>query len=264
MEAIKKNLETLKAEIEAVGTKITTAKKDISDKDEVKKVTGPLITKLLELKAKFAEANGGIGVDGKPAGAKKEKKKPGPVANAVANAENAAKKAAKKAEKAAKKAAYKAGLMKEDPDAAPAPAAGQGAKPAAAAGGKPKQAPAAAPKNRGPPRLTNLSKFKLSPLQLVLNPNASSMRERPVIALAAACLADVDIDLSITADHRVPSPMMGMTGSSGGVIVGDLAMARYLLEAVAPEGNALATSSANERAEQNAWIEYAQSLTQLD
>jgi glutamyl-tRNA synthetase len=83
-----------------------------------------------------------------------------------------------------------------------------------------------------------------------------------VIALAVACLVDVDIDLTITADHRVPAPMLGMKG--GGVVVGDLAMARYLLEAVAPEGSFLATSSANERAEQNAWIEYAQSLTQLD
>jgi len=55
-----------------------------------------------------------------------------------------------------------------------------------------------------------------------------------------------------------------MTGSKGGVVVGDLAMARYLLEAVAPEGNVLATDSANERAEQNAWIEYAQSLRHLD
>ena len=251
MEAVKKTLETIKTEIEAVGSKIANSKKEISDKDEVKKVTGPLIAKLLELKKKFADSNGGIGVDGKPFGGKKEKKNPGPVANAVASVESAAKKAAKKAEKAAKKAAHKAGLAG---GAAPA----SGAPPAA---GKAKQATKA---RGGPPRLTNLSKFKLSPLQLVLNPNASSMKERPVIALAVACLADVDIDLSITADHRVPTPMMGMTGSNGGVVVGDLAMARYLLEAVAPEGNTLTTSSANERAEQNAWIEYAQSLTQLD
>ena len=248
------SLEELKKEIDAVGSQIAAAKKEISDKDEVKKVIGPLIPKLLELKKQYADANGGIGVDGKPFGVK-EKKKPAPAANAVATAENAAKKAAKKAEKAAKKAAYKAGLAK------------QGGAPAAAAdplaGGKPKQAAPAAPKARGgPPPLTNLSKFKLNPLQLVLNPNASSMKERPVIALAAACLADVDIDLSITSDHRVPNPMMGMTG--GGVVVGDLAMARYVLDAVASEGNALATSSANERAAQNAWIEYAQSLTQLD
>ncbi len=257
MEGLKKNLETMKTEIEAVAARITNAKKEVSDKEEVKKVTGPLIAKLLELKAKFAEENDGIGVDGKPFGAKKEQKKPGPIANAVASVENAAKKAAKKAEKAAKKAAYKAGL-----GGAGAPTGGAPASAAPPAGGKPKQAPAAA--SRGPPRLTNLSKFKVSPLQLVLNPNASSMRERPVIALAVACLADVDIDLSITADHRVPSPMMGMTGNRGGVIVGDLAMARYILEAVAAEGNTLATSSANERAEQNAWIEYAQSLSQLD
>jgi hypothetical protein len=264
MEIIKKNIETLKSEIEAVGGKISQAKKDISDKDEVKKVTGPLVAKLLELKGKFAEMNGGIGVDGKSTNKEKQKGPgPGPVANLVASAESLAKKAAKKAEKAAKKAAFKTGLMKEGGAASAAPA--EAAAPAA------KQAPAAAvavPKakavggGRGPPRLTNLSKFKLSPLQLVSNPNASSMRERPVIALAVACLADIDIDLSITADHRVPTPMMGMVGS--GVVVGDLAMARYLLEAVAPEGNVLVASSANERAEQNAWIEYSQSLTQLD
>lgn len=261
MEALKKNLETLKAEIEVIGKNITNTKKEITDKDEAKKATGPMITKLLELKKKFADMNNGIGVDGKPFGAKggKEKKKPGPVANLVASAESAAKKAAKKAEKAAKKAAYKAGLMKEGGAPGAPPAAGGNAKqtpPAAAAASKAKAG--------GPGRVTNLSKFKLSPLQMVSNPNASSMRERPVIALAVACLADVDIDLSITANHNIPTPMMGMTGRSGGVVVGDLAMARYILEAVAPEGNVLATASANERAEQNAWIEYAQSLTQLD
>ena len=75
MEGLKKNLETMKTEIEAVAARITNAKKEVSDKEEVKKVTGPLIAKLLELKAKFAEENDGIGVDGKPFGAKKEQKK---------------------------------------------------------------------------------------------------------------------------------------------------------------------------------------------
>jgi glutamyl-tRNA synthetase len=256
MEAIKQSLETLKGEIEAVGSKISQAKKDISDKDEVKKVTGPLVAKLLELKGKFADLNGGVDVDGKPT--KKEKKV---VGNLVASAQSVAKKAAKKAEKAAKKAAFKLGVA---PSAAPA-AGAAAAKAAAPKAAAPAVAVAkASGGGRGPPRLTNLSKFKLSPLQLVSNPNASSMRERPVIALAVACLADIDIDLSITADHRVPTPMMGMVGSNGGVVVGDLATARYLLEAVAPESNVLAVASANERAEQNAWIEYSQSLTQLD
>jgi len=257
MEAIKSSLETLKAEIEAVGGKITQTKKETPDPAEAKKKTGPLVAKLLELKGKFAQANGGIGVDGKPVGEQKKEKK-GPVANLVASAESAAKKAAKKAEKAAKKAAYKAGLMKEG-GAANAPQQQQQQQ--QQGGGAPAQKAAAPKGGSGPPRLTNLSRFKLKPLQLVSNPNAASTRDRPVITLAAACLADVDVDLSITSDHRVPAPIMGMNG--GGVVVGDLASARYLLEAVAPEGHALSTASANERAEQNAWIEYAQSLSQL-
>ena len=40
------SLEELKKEIDAVGSQIAAAKKEISDKDEVKKVIGPLIPKL--------------------------------------------------------------------------------------------------------------------------------------------------------------------------------------------------------------------------
>jgi len=133
----------------------------------------------------------------------------------------------------------------------------------------------------GPPPLTNLSKFKLKPFQLVINPNVERMNERPVITLAVACLCDIDIDLNITSDHRVPQPMLGMEdGNSnsnsnsndhadngkGKAVVGDLASARYLLDGgiASRSSSVLSTSSSNERAEQNAWIEYSQSLTQLD
>ena len=68
------SLEELKKEIDAVGGQIAAAKKEITDKEEVKKVIGPLIPKLLELKKKYAEANNGIGVDGKPFGANNENK----------------------------------------------------------------------------------------------------------------------------------------------------------------------------------------------
>eukprot|EP00537_Pseudo-nitzschia_pungens_P003248 CAMPEP_0172361408 /NCGR_PEP_ID=MMETSP1060-20121228/5242_1 /TAXON_ID=37318 /ORGANISM="Pseudo-nitzschia pungens, Strain cf. cingulata" /LENGTH=912 /DNA_ID=CAMNT_0013083653 /DNA_START=85 /DNA_END=2823 /DNA_ORIENTATION=- len=259
-------LSALKAEIESVGSSISRAKKDIADKDEAKKVTGPLVTKLLALKEKFAGMNNGIGVDGKTHGekGKKEKKKEGDAqANQVASAENAAKKAAKKAEKAAKKAAHKAGLKT---GAAAAPTATATAPVAAAATATAATAAAAAAPSKpasGAPRIMDLSKFKLSPLQLVSNPNAASMRDRPVVALAVACLTDIDVDLSVTADHRVPAPMMG-TAEGGGVIVGDLAIARYLLDAVAAGGNVLEAASATQTAEQNAWVEYAQSLTRID
>jgi len=126
----------------------------------------------------------------------------------------------------------------------------------------------------GPPPLTNLSKYKLKPLQLVVNPNVERMNERPVITLAVACLCDIDIDLIITSDHRIPQPMLGMERSSTGdsdsgdvvsAVVGDLASARYLLDGIVPESNnVLSTSTPQERGEQNAWIEYAQSLTQLN
>mmetsp|Transcript_16484 Transcript_16484/g.19023 ORF Transcript_16484/g.19023 Transcript_16484/m.19023 type:complete len:1058 (+) Transcript_16484:153-3326(+) len=122
-------------------------------------------------------------------------------------------------------------------------------------------------KNGGPPPLTNLSKYKLKPLQLVINPNVERMNERPIITLAVACVCDIDIDLTITSDHRISQPMLGMLGDGDGKgIVGDLASARYLLDGVVSASspyNVLATATPEQRGEQNAWIEYAQSLMQL-
>jgi hypothetical protein len=284
--------DALKKEIDDLGGSIKSAKTDIEDKSEMKKIVDPLVAKLLAAKAKFASMNGGIGVDGKSVEKKKTMPSDHAVANVMATAKNAAKKAAKKAEKEAKKAAFKAGLI--DSSVTGGSGEGSGAPSAVIAdtGASSTKGGASAAKvnnakaivsvlaavkasssaksssGNGPPPLTNLSKFKLKPLQLVINPNVVRMNERPIITLAVACLCDVDIDLNITSDHRVPQPMLGMDGndSNGKAIVGDLASARYLLDdgGIASFSKVLTTSNANERAEQNAWIEYSQSLTQLD
>ncbi|OEU09648.1 hypothetical protein FRACYDRAFT_194734, partial [Fragilariopsis cylindrus CCMP1102] len=210
----------------------------------------------------------------------------------MASAKNAAKKAAKKAEKEAKKAAFKAGIGNggEGSGGAPSVVVAAAATDTADTPSATKRVSAAKINNakaivsvlaavkgksssgggkNGPPPLTNLSKFKLKPFQLVINPNVVRMNERPIITLAVACLCDFDIDLTITSDHRVPQSMLG--DSNGQAIVGDLASARYLLDVFggidvssSSSNNVLTTSSSNERAEQNAWIEYSQSLLQLN
>jgi hypothetical protein len=259
------DLDSIKAEIEAVGNQIKQAKVGKAEKS----VIDPLVKTLLSLKQQFADQNDGIGVDGKPFGGGVTVSNPtknDATSAAVKappsqheNPENAAKKAAKKAEKAAKKAAYKAA-------------------PSGDGDGKPpndnrENANVAVKVPTAPNSASFLSIFCLSPLQLVINPNSPTVGgvlERPYMALAVAVLTNTDVDLQITLDPRVPYAILGLegdrivkNGDSAPSIVGDLAMARYLYRR-APAGTCnVLTVNLESEALQNAWIDYASSLTQL-
>ena len=158
------SLEDLRAAVTAAADSVTSLKASGGDPADIKAA----VVSLLGAKKAFADANGGIGVDGKPfSDGKKDKKKKkegaAPPPKLEANAENAAKKAAKKAEKAAKKAAAKA-------------AAGGGAPPPSApSADKPPPAPAAvattikapAVKANAPAKKRKVAQFgKVEPLQV--------------------------------------------------------------------------------------------------
>jgi Glutathione S-transferase, C-terminal domain len=254
------DLDSLKTEIDSLGNQIKQAKADKAEKS----VIDTLVQQLLAKKQEYADNNGGMGVDGKPFGAAAGKKKDAAKAQASqeVNPENAAKKAAKKAEKAAKKAAFKAG----GEAAAPATdgAKGPAEKPAAAKPTPVASAPITVKTNTAASNAAAMSSFKVSPLQIVINPNApkQGVLDRPYMALATAVLTNTDVDLQITLAPRVPQAMLGLADGSS-TLVGDLAMARYLYSR-APAGpcNVL-SSSMEQEALQAAWIDYASSMTQL-
>jgi glutamyl-tRNA synthetase len=258
------DLTTLKTAIESLGNQIKAAKADGASKDVVE----PLVKELLSKKQDYADQNGGIGVDGKPFGVKAETQKKDPSKEAAASTqvtvENAAKKAAKKAEKAAKKAAHKAsaGVAAPNEDKQ-ASGVTKSANITATTVATVQTVASSVKVNQAPQKLP--SNFKLDALKLVINPNAASFgfTERPLVALATAVLTNTDVDLSITLEPRVPQTMLGVQG--GIILQGDLAMARYLYRR-SEEGpcNVLkATTDDSTQAPVDAWMDYAQSLTQL-
>lgn len=273
------DLGTLKAEIDAIGGQIKQAKADKADKTIVE----PLVMQLLAKKQDYADNNNGIGVDGKPFGSAatatdKTNKDPNAAeASSTMTAENAARKAAKKAEKAAKKAAHKSGGG--DPPAPPAAAAAAAsvkAPPVEKGSAAASKTPVAAVPTAPTPNASALSNFQVTPLQLVINPNApkhgvGSLMDRPYMALAVAVLTNTDVDLQITLAPRAPQAMLGME-QGGGTLVGDVTMARYLYAraaAAAPNKNGpcnvLATSTTTSTVEtealQASWMDYASSMS---
>ena len=106
-----------------------------------------------------------------------------------------------------------------------------------------------------PPRMTS----KVQPFQLVINPNAP-LTERPMAALTVAILTNTIIDYDITSDHLSRQTCLGL--AEGGVAVGDYAMARYIARR-ASDTNLLGGSSVAQQAVLDAWVDYAQSLSQL-
>jgi len=273
------DLNHLKDEISSIGNKIKELKnmavKELTVTDEI----GKNVQDLLAKKQLYADHNNGIGIDGKPfaknmtkaekkkqAQADKQKQQQQQQQNQTPNADNAAKKAAKKAEKAAKKAAYKAGA---------GGGGGGGGPPAAGGGGAPqkqqqqqqqqqgKKQPQLAQKKAAAPPNMRASGFQVKPLQLVINPNAP-IEDRPVVALAMAVLTNTDNDLQLTSDHRIAQATLGGEAEADGAtpqIVGDLAMARYLVSR--SRTNEFVDASATQQALQNAWVDYASSLKPL-
>jgi 2-phospho-L-lactate guanylyltransferase (CobY/MobA/RfbA family) len=92
-------------------------------------------------------------------------------------------------------------------------------------------------------------------LQLVINPN-TALGERPVVALTMAILTNTDVDLNLSSDHRIRQASLGLEDGTG-VVVGDLAMARYVVQ------RSKNVSSLSDQAMQDSWLDYAQSLSQL-
>ncbi len=167
-----------------------------------------------------------------------------------ANAANASKKAAKKAEKAAKKAAHKAqttqggGGDKGEKKAAPAAA------PVAAKGGK----------TTAPPAKRSF-KSKLQCNQLSFNPNVP-ITERPVMALAIACLTNTTNNYSIVGDHnRHSGAALGLT--RGGEVVGDAAIARYVARSADVNHTLIGGGDLEQTAVIDSWMDYAQTLSKF-
>jgi glutamyl-tRNA synthetase len=134
-----------------------------------------------------------------------------------------------------------------------------GGQPPAAAGGKPPAAAAAAGggnNNKGAPiNFMAAKSLSVPPMQLVINPN-SKFSDRPLVALTMAILTNTDVDLTLVSDHRIPqAATLGM--EDGQVLVGDLAMARYLVGRSSESSNSIISPL------HNAWMDYAQSLIQL-
>eukprot|EP00526_Cylindrotheca_closterium_P011044 CAMPEP_0113640984 /NCGR_PEP_ID=MMETSP0017_2-20120614/21513_1 /TAXON_ID=2856 /ORGANISM="Cylindrotheca closterium" /LENGTH=385 /DNA_ID=CAMNT_0000552299 /DNA_START=83 /DNA_END=1237 /DNA_ORIENTATION=+ /assembly_acc=CAM_ASM_000147 len=152
---------------------------------------------------------------------------------------------------------------------------GGGGPPAAGGGGAPqkqqpqqqqqqgKKQPQLAQKKAAAPPNMRASGFQVKPLQLVINPNAP-IEDRPVVALAMAVLTNTDNDLQLTSDHRIAQATLGGEAEADGAtpqIVGDLAMARYLVSR--SRTNEFVDASATQQALQNAWVDYASSLKPL-
>lgn len=247
------NIEGLRAKVSEYAEKVKSLK---SASPQDKEAIGAAVKELLAAKQSFADANGGIGVDGKPMGGEKKKKEP-PVqvsdwirwiAKATdvyrysyipqqgdPNSATAQKKAAKKAAKAAKKQAYQEGKAK------PAPA------------DEVKSAPAPAKATKAPIKGDQAA---VAPLTLTINPNLP-LTERPVVALSVMVLTNTCHEVTVQSNHlgenRLGTP-------EGLTLVGDIAMARYLARR---KGSLIPTDSA-QQALQDAWIDYSLSISKLD
>jgi glutamyl-tRNA synthetase len=176
------------------------------------------------------------------------------------NSVNAQKKAAKKAAAKAKKQAIKSGdappteSPPEEAAAAPATAAASTAKTTAPPEPPKQAAPTVKPVVTTPIGITST----LAPLQVAINPNLPLI-QRPVVALSVAVITNTVIDLDIISDHRRPHACMGL--EQGGLVTGDLSMARYLVRR-SKSTDLLPTDPAG-LASVEAWMDYGQSLMLL-
>lgn len=167
------------------------------------------------------------------------------------NSKNAQKKAAKKAAAKAKKAAAKAG-------------GGDGEKPQeipAKGGAKQGPPPAATNNNNNKKKQLPRSRMntRVQPGQLVINPNAP-LGERPVASLTVAVMTNTILDYSIVSDHMSPHCALGLP--EGGAVVGDFAIARYLMR-TSSNLSVLGGEAPASQAAVDAWVYYAQSLVHL-
>lgn len=101
---------------------------------------------------------------------------------------------------------------------------------------------------------------KIQPHQIVINPNVA-LTERPVAALTAAILTNTVNDYDIVANHLSRHTCLGIPG---GVVTGDFAMARYIVRnSNSTTQDLLGGAEPAQQAVLDAWVDYAQSLSQL-
>jgi len=260
------NLNVHKTNITALSESIQTLKKaDTIDTAAI----GETVKELLAAKQVYADANGGIGVDGKPYEPPMTK---------------AEKKVKVKAEKAAKTKAEGGGgggggKEKAAPDSAKAlkkaakKAEAKAKKSSAAKGGSPtpvatiktttptnKKHPSKAPNQKTNTKKRASPKAKLQPLQLAFSPNAT-LTDRPILALTIGCLTNTIDDVSISSDHsRTNRPVLGLP--NGGELAGDFAIARYLARRPTVRLQLLGGDDAEMVALVDSWVDYATSLKQ--
>lgn len=91
--------------------------------------------------------------------------------------------------------------------------------------------------------------------QILINPN-QPLKDRPVVALAAAVYTNTILDYTLFSDHRCRQTSLGLP--EGGAVVGDFAMARYIMRR-ATTAHGLMDSPIVE-----AYMDYAQSLRLMD
>lgn len=251
------NLEELKAEIDSIGERVKSLKTVTGevDKDAIAAAVKDLVT----AKKKFADNNNGIGVDGKPfeepmtKAQKKAKAKnedmtgpSKPVADP--DSKGAQKKAAKKAEAKAKKSASKEDGVTE---------AGAPGKVDAPAVVIPKPAFTKPTSQSLPPvRMAT----KIQPMQILINPN-SLIVERPLVTLAVAIMTNTLLDYELVSDHLSRHSALGLP--HGGAVVGDFAMARYVLRR-ADAAHLMGGPSPSQQAVLDAWVDYSQSIYKFE
>jgi glutamyl-tRNA synthetase len=127
--------------------------------------------------------------------------------------------------------------------------------PAAAPG---KAVAAVATPSLPPPPTIRTGTGQPRPLQVIINPNVT-LTDRPVVALSVAVLSNTVVDLDLISDHRSRHTALGMEG--GGVVTGDLAMARYLARRAS--AGSILPKSLQQAAAVDTWVDYAQSLSLL-
>jgi hypothetical protein len=167
---------TLKTEIEAVDAKIKELKTSVGSKEDID-VT---VKKLLAKKTEYAKKIDGIGDIGKPFKAttsKSEKKKQAK---------------AKKGGPPGGGAQAKPGSNKERNKMLIGVESSRNH-------GSMVTAPNAAKKDAAP--VNTKSTFEIPPLQLVINPNAKSLMDRPMVASTLAILTNTDVNLNLTSNH---------------------------------------------------------------
>lgn len=100
---------------------------------------------------------------------------------------------------------------------------------------------------------------RIQPMQIVMNPN-SPLSDRPLVTLAVAILTNSLLDFDLVSDHLSRHAALGLP--EGGAVVGDFAMARYVLRRAGTEklfgGPSIAQQAALE-----AWVDYAQSISKF-